>query len=64
MENHISAEMVVTIKGKLKVFRETCKAGVPAIDTTTSLSNTMPSSTDSTSEETLGNGIMIKKGKT
>ena len=55
--------MVATMKGRPEVFREICTAGVPAINNTTSLSNTMSSSTDSTSEETLGNGIMIKKEK-
>ena len=55
--------MVVTMEGKPEVFRDTCTAGVPTIDTTTSLTDTMSSTADSILEETLNNGINDKKEK-
>jgi len=42
MKNHNSAERVATMEGKPEVSRGTCIAGVPAIDATTSLTDTVP----------------------
>ena len=60
-KNHISTERVATMEGKPEVSKETCKAGVPAIDATTSLADTVSSIADSILEETLSNGVNDKK---
>ena len=57
MKNHISAERVATMERKPKMSRETCKAGVPAIDATTSLTDTVSSMADSILEEALSNCV-------